>query len=665
MKLQEIAGAINYWVAADGKEYRLDESHVTWAAKRAGITLPENQDDPTYWTAQGRVYQFMFSRRWMRTAIDFAPRYMYVENMVNSRHKEWVLAQSRRYHLLAQDTDGKEICDFRGEEPTQEAVEPKDFIMAAGEYHEMLLKRGYDHRETVTADERSDFYQKTMPSGVEVNVYVNKSHVFDEEFGGWEAAVSARFGGRTSMGVVYPNHISLLEQVVADVEKAADDPLVAKDIKSGTGVYATLEMLMQNLRRKWMPGMDEAAKVARRLVMLAEGPATFVTRLLESPIEFDARNFILSPNVPILRFVHSMFHGEQVFVEKKRQGSWPQPIGSVVETPDRNWMILLGRYKKGKVLGNRWVWWDEAPPEIRALRFNTKEEAGIKLWSLMKDKYTGLKEAAPQDARDWILDQPSFNFHPHGSLVIVMIADQPKPKYSGGPNMWPRSLGMLKAQGDQWRIAHGNYRNPAVPDALKARLFNSKEEAAFELWKLAKDPQPPTDEAKAPAQDMIAAYLEESLCPVCQNSDWSNCRCVKCGSQWTEVYEGDNLVRLDISETDIRDFILGNAGTLQYYMKAFQPVDEWERGSEENPGYILRHDYEFKTLEAALRAARMKCEDFYVEIEVWDVPADSWPHGDAPVALQNLYLVTGDGELKEAPPERKEQLIAYNEGTYR
>lgn len=520
MKIDEIAGAINFWIAADGKEYRLNESHVAWAAQRAGIVLPANRDDPAYWPAQVSVYKFMFSRGWMRTAIDHAPHYMYVENMINSRHKQWVFKQSKRYHLLAQDTEAKTLCDFRAQEPKQESHEGRDILLNLTNISLPGYKRHVDYKGT-------ELYTKTLPTGVYVDVFVGN------EKAKWDCAIALRdqTGHRITF-VVYPTRTALLA-AVGEIETAASVPVTAD--------HAGLELIMQHFSRKFLPAptVNETKQLARRMIMAARGPVAYAARLLE----------------------------------------------------------------------------------------------------------------ALPDLRDWILDQPAFKFHPYGNVMLVLLADQPKAKFMGGPKLWPRSLGMIKPDGEQWAIVHGNYHHPKLPDELRAVRFATREAAAFELWKLAKDPEPVT-ETKQPVpsfdRDVLTAYIETGLCPICESSRWVStndlCACASCHSRWKEVYENQELIGIvEADSVNVRDFILANPGRLEYFMRAYHPDDA---------GYRLAYAYDFHTFAAALRAALHKNENFYVEIEAWDMPVEGQTN------LQNLWIITSSGEVKEASPERRAEVAA-------
>jgi hypothetical protein len=77
------------------------------------------------------------------------------------------------------------------------------------------------------------------------------------------------------------------------------------------------------------------------MVMAAQGPVEYATRLLEALPEFDARSFILSRDTPgsdKFRYVQSQHMGTQVFVNKSRKESWPTPIGVI--NPDGFYLSL-------------------------------------------------------------------------------------------------------------------------------------------------------------------------------------------------------------------------------------------------------------------------------------------------------------------------------------
>jgi hypothetical protein len=479
MNIQEIAGAINYWVEANGTAHRLDESHVTWAAKRFNFHLPDDRDDPTYWTAQGRVYEYMFSQRWMRAAIDFVPRYMYVDHMVTSRHKLWVAEESRRYHLLAQDTNGHKICDFRAEQPK-----------------------------------------------------------------------------------------------------------------------------------------ESLALVARRMLVRADGALAYANRLTEA---VDPRDFILARDTPgsdKFRFVTSSYMGEQVWVNTTRREFWPQPIGCINPDPAGKWWITFGRFD-----GKRWLWWEHATDQIRSLRFGTKEEAAMKLWSLMKDK----KVHEAVDPRDWILQQPAPI--KKGQKIYIVWYPHDGQGHEGEMTCSPRFDTLDRAL--IWAIRNRNY----LPQPVTIRAYSDTGQV-INTYSFTRNQGLRVIEAVLPS----VAFALDGRCPICESADCSTSACGSCGSRWNPDF---SLVE----SVDTRDFILATgSGKIQYTMKA--SLDERPLNNPSTRAWS-GYEYDFDTFEKAYKAAQHKMQNFQVTIEAWDIP-----EGKELAKMVGHWYVTQDGEVKEIALEQ-------------
>jgi len=572
MNIQEIAGAINFWVEANGTAHRLEESHVTWAAKKFNFHLPDDRDDPTYWTAQGRVYEYMFSQRWMRTSIDFVPRYMYVDHMATSRHKLWVAEESRRYHLLAQDTSGHTICDFRAEQPKESlaVVARRMLVRADGAL-------AYANRLTETVDPRDWLLDQPslsffwMANGHSLTVFIN-----DQNVPNWMSGPSKN----------WPRGIGIIDQ---DGSKW----------RIARGSYSKPALPPETLALRF----DTREEAAHELWKFSKDPAVSEA--------VDPREFILARDTPAsdkFRFVASSYMGEQVWVNTKRREFWPQPIGCINPDPAGKWWITFGKFD-----GKRWLWWEHATDQIRSLRFDTREEAAMKLWSLMKDK----KVHEAVNPRDWLLSQPAPI--QKGQKVYVVWYPHDGQGHEGEMTCSPRFDTLDRAL--IWAIKNRNY----LPQPVTIRAYSDTGQV-ISTYSVTPNRGLRVIEAVLPS----VAFALDGRCPICESADCSTNACASCGSRWNPDF---SLVESALPNP--RDFIMSNPGSLQYTMKA---------GLEDRTHY----EYDFTTFGAAYRAAQHKMQNFSVTIEAWDIP-----EGNELARMVGHWYVNQDGEVKEIPLEQK------------
>ena len=71
--------------------------------------------------------------------------------------------------------------------------------------------------------------------------------------------------------------------------------------------------------------------------------------------------------------------GEQVMLQAEEGDSWPIPLGTVIQDPDRKFRIVSGSPTR---LG--WKWWENVTPEVFALQFDAKDDAAKHLWLIWK-----------------------------------------------------------------------------------------------------------------------------------------------------------------------------------------------------------------------------------------------------------------------------------------
>jgi len=579
MNIQEIAGAVNFWVEANGTAHRLDESHVTWAAKRFNFHLPDNRDDPTYWTSQGRVYEYMFSQRWMRTSIDFVPRYMYVDRMATSRHKLWVAEESRRYHLLALDTSGHKICDFRAEQPKESlaVVARRMLVRADGALaYANRLTEAIDPREWLLDQPAFSYFQ--MANGHSLTVFIN-----DQNRPKWMSGPSKDM----------PRGIGIIDQVNNQWRIARGD-------------YAKPALPPEVTAMRF----DSRDAAAMTLWKFSKDPRYV-------PEAIDPREFILARDTPAsdkFRFVTSSYMGEQVWVNTKRREFWPQPIGCISPDPAGQWWITFGKFN-----GKRWLWWEHATDQIRSLRFGTKEEAAMKLWSLMKDK----KVHEAVNPRDWMLSQPAPI--KKGKKTFIVWYPHDGEGHEGEMTCSPRFDRLEKAWA--WAVRNREYIhvNPHI------RVYSDTGQVTF-TYEVSPGNGLRLVEAVLPS----VAFALDGRCPICESADCSTSACGSCGSRWRPDF---SLV--ENTTPNLRDFILATgSGKIQYTMMAKLDTGDTHAGWS---GY----EYDFDTFEKAYRAAQHKMQNFQTTIEAWDIP-----EGDGLARMVGHWYVTQDGEVKEIPLEQ-------------
>lgn len=131
-RLDEILGAVNYWVDAGGKAYNVGAGHVDWAAKHLGIKLSNNSLGRDYWEIQGRVYQKMYQRGWMRAAVIHNKHENVREMMVDFKNQtkeqmRWVEQKAIEDGLRVVDDQGNLLGDWSA--PSEEDPEAGNFTL--------------------------------------------------------------------------------------------------------------------------------------------------------------------------------------------------------------------------------------------------------------------------------------------------------------------------------------------------------------------------------------------------------------------------------------------------------------------------------------------------------------------------------------------------------
>lgn len=109
--INEIVGAINYWLSPGGK-LTVVSNHVDFAAKMFKVKLPRSNSDQAYWNAQGKVYQKMYEKGWVRLAIQGKTVYTDYQRI---NRTQWAALEMLCIERAcrAVDDDGRELMDFR------------------------------------------------------------------------------------------------------------------------------------------------------------------------------------------------------------------------------------------------------------------------------------------------------------------------------------------------------------------------------------------------------------------------------------------------------------------------------------------------------------------------------------------------------------------------
>jgi hypothetical protein len=123
-RLDEILDAINFWLDPKGKEH-VCQNHVDWACQYLKIKLASPKAGTGYWEAQGRVYQQMFSRGWVRIA--FLPQQheiMVDYHRANAEQWDWMMEKAIATDSKLIDDRGRILFDPAESEILGGPIEP-------------------------------------------------------------------------------------------------------------------------------------------------------------------------------------------------------------------------------------------------------------------------------------------------------------------------------------------------------------------------------------------------------------------------------------------------------------------------------------------------------------------------------------------------------------
>lgn len=109
----ERLGFLNHWVDPHGNGFSCS-NHLDFAASLLGVAVPESQLDRDFWDTQGKVYQSMYARGWMRVSTNGASNKMSVAYGRFTRgHRLWIEQMAKDGRYLVLDDQDRVFFDFR------------------------------------------------------------------------------------------------------------------------------------------------------------------------------------------------------------------------------------------------------------------------------------------------------------------------------------------------------------------------------------------------------------------------------------------------------------------------------------------------------------------------------------------------------------------------
>jgi hypothetical protein len=114
----EMLGATNYWVDKSGKAHMVFHSHAEFAEKLSGIHFRHfNADDNRLWQEQGKAYDWMYKRGWMRVSIFGPEKRVQIDfrGAMSRPQLEWAADEAFARKAVVVTDDGEPIMDFREE----------------------------------------------------------------------------------------------------------------------------------------------------------------------------------------------------------------------------------------------------------------------------------------------------------------------------------------------------------------------------------------------------------------------------------------------------------------------------------------------------------------------------------------------------------------------
>lgn len=114
----EMIGATNWWLDKNGIAHMVYGSHGEFAQKQTGIKfLGYGADSQKGWQLQGKAYEAMYRKGWVRVSFKAVERRMQIEfrGAISRKAMEWLQDQAFERQAVVADDSGRIYADFRPE----------------------------------------------------------------------------------------------------------------------------------------------------------------------------------------------------------------------------------------------------------------------------------------------------------------------------------------------------------------------------------------------------------------------------------------------------------------------------------------------------------------------------------------------------------------------
>lgn len=115
----EMIGATNWWLDKNGHANMVFHSHAEFAQQQTGIKfLQFGPDDKRGWQLQGKAYETMYRKGWVRVSFKAPERRMQIEfrGSISRPAMEWLQDQAFERQAVVTDDSGRIYADFRPED---------------------------------------------------------------------------------------------------------------------------------------------------------------------------------------------------------------------------------------------------------------------------------------------------------------------------------------------------------------------------------------------------------------------------------------------------------------------------------------------------------------------------------------------------------------------
>jgi hypothetical protein len=115
----EMIGATNWWLDKNGRAYMVFHSHGEFAQQQTGIKfMGFGPDDKRGWQLQGKAYEMMYRKGWVRVSFKAPERRMQIEfrGSISRPAMEWLQDQAFERQAAVTDDSGRIYADFRPED---------------------------------------------------------------------------------------------------------------------------------------------------------------------------------------------------------------------------------------------------------------------------------------------------------------------------------------------------------------------------------------------------------------------------------------------------------------------------------------------------------------------------------------------------------------------